>query len=149
MKRRGFIASLASLLPLPAASQRFQPPQDIAPMILAITRGAPVAQEGVVVELPQIAENGNSVPLHVAVDSPMTAEDHVKAIHVFAERNPRPRVATFYLGPGAGRAEISARVRLAGTQTVTVLAELSGNRFKAGPAHVLVTSAACLDEASL
>ena len=73
----------------------------------------------------------------------------MKAIHVFAERNPRPHIASFHLGPWSGRAEISARVRLAGTQRVTVLAELTGNRFWTGPVDVLVTSAACLDEASL
>ena len=100
-------------------------------------------------ELPPLSENGNAVPLTVSVESPMTEADHVKAIYVFAERNPRPLVATFHLGPQSGRAEISTRVRLAGTQTVTVLAELSGKRFLMGPAYVLVTSAACLDESLL
>ena len=100
-------------------------------------------------ELPQIAENGNSVPLNVKVASPMTEADHVAAIHVFAERNPRPLVASFHLGPESGRAEISTRVRLAGTQTVNVLVELSGKRFILGSAYVLVTAAACLDESLL
>jgi sulfur-oxidizing protein SoxY len=150
MNRRRFIAlSTASLATLPAAAQKFQPPQDITPLVAAITGGATPEKNGVEVELPLIVENGNSVPLRVKVASPMTADDHVKAIHVFAERNPRPHVAVFYLGPYSGRAEVFARVRLAGTQTVTVLAELSGGRFRVGPRDVLVTSAACLDEASL
>ena len=150
MNRRRFLAlSAASAAALPAAAQKFQPPQDITPLIAAITGGVAPEKSGVEVELPLIVENGNSVPLKIRVQSPMTAEDHVKAIHVFAERNPRPRVATFHLGPYSGRAEVSARVRLAGTQTVTVLAELSGGRFLLGPRDVLVTSAACLDEASL
>jgi len=68
---------------------------------------------------------------------------------VFAERNPRPLVATFHLGPDSGRAEIVTRVRLAGTQKVTILAALSGGRFLMAPADVLVTAAACLDEATL
>jgi sulfur-oxidizing protein SoxY len=151
MRRRGFLAWIAAFFAAPAAAQQqpFQPPQDIRPLVAAITGGVAPERTGVEVELPQIAENGNSVPIHIRVASPMTPEDHVKAIYIFAERNPRPRVATFHLGPDSGRAEISARVRLAGTQTVTVLAELSGKRFLTGPVNVLVTSGACLDEGSL
>ena len=130
-------------------AQRFQPPQDITPLLMRITGGVAAERRGVEVVLPQIAENGNSVPLNIRVDSPMTEADHVKTIHIFAERNPRPLVASFHLGPQAGRAEITTRVRLAGTQTVTVLVELSGKRFLTGPAYVLVTSAACLDESLL
>jgi sulfur-oxidizing protein SoxY len=142
MNRRGFLA-------LAAAGTGFQPPQDITPLIREITRGAAPREGGVEIELPQVAENGNSVPIRIRVASPMTEDDHVKAIHLFAERNPRPRVATFHLGPDCGRAEINARMRLAGTQTVTVLAELSNRRFTTGTADVLVTSGACLDEGSL
>ena len=150
MKRRHFLAvTSASLAAWPATAQKFQPAQDITPLILAITGGVTPGKGGVEVDLPLIVENGNSVPLRIRVESPMTDADHVKAIHVFAERNPRPHVAAFYLGPHSGRAEVFARVRLAGTQTVTVLAELSGGRFRVGPRDVLVTSAACLDEASL
>jgi sulfur-oxidizing protein SoxY len=70
----------------------------------------------------------------------------VEAVHIIAERNPRPLVATFHFGPASGRAEVSTRVRLAGTQTVRVLAALSGGRFQLQEQEVLVTSAACLDE---
>lgn len=152
MKRRSFIAASGALAigrALPAAAQRFQPPQDISPLIARITGGATPQRGGIDIELPQIAENGNSVPMRIRIASPMSVDDHVKAIHVFAERNPRPHVATFHLGPQSGKAEIATRVRLAGTQKVTVLAELSGGRFLIGPMDVLVTSAACLDEASL
>ena len=150
MKRRDFlVASGAALAALNARAQQFQPAQDITPLIEKVTRGAAIERSGVEVELPQIAENGNSVPLRIKVPSPMTAADHVSAIHVFAERNPRPLVAVFHLGPQTGRAEIDTRVRLAGTQKVTVLAALSGNRFRMAQVEVLVTSAACLDEASM
>ena len=134
---------------LPARAQKFQPAQDITPLLMQVTGGVAPREERVAIELPQIAENGNSVPLRVKVESPMTPDDHVKAIHVFAERNPRPHVATFHLGPQSGRAEIATRIRLAGTQKVTALAELSGNRFVVGRMEVLVTSAACLDESLL
>ena len=156
MKRRDFLATTGAVLgvaALPAAAQnttgaqKFQPVQDIQPLIAAVTRGAPVEAGGIEIGLPQIAENGNSVPLRIKVASPMTQADHVTAIHLFAERNPRPAVATFHLGPLAGRAEVSTRVRLAGAQKLTVLAVLNGNRFSQAQADVLVTSAACLDEA--
>ena len=150
MKRRAFlVASGAALASLRARAQSFQPAQDITPLIEKVTGGAAIEHSGVEVELPQIAENGNSVPMHIKVPSPMTAADHVSAIHVFAERNPRPLVAVFRFGEKSGRAEFDTRVRLAGTQKVTVLAELSGRRFRMAQVEVLVTSAACLDEASM
>ncbi len=150
MKRRDFViasgAALAASALSASAQQRFQPAQDIAPLLHKLTGGQVAENAGVQVDLPQIAENGNSVPLRVRVESPMTPEDHVSAIHVIAERNPRPLVASFHLGEHSGRAEVSTRVRLAGTQTVTVLAALTNGRFRIARAEVHVTSAACLDE---
>ena len=149
MRRRRFLAMSGATLAagaLPAAAQRFQPAQDIRPLLAKLTGGAQPERADIEVELPQIAENGNSVPMRVRVRSPMTPQDHVEAIHVIAERNPRPLVGTFHLGPQSGRAELSTRVRLAGTQKVTVLAALSGNRFRLAETEVHVTSAACLDE---
>ena len=152
MRRRRFLFSAGALAAAPALAQsptqpqRFQPVQDIAPLLRKLTGGATPAKGGIEIELPQIAENGNSVPLTLRVASPMTAEDHVEALHVIAERNPRPLVATFRFGPAAGRATVATRVRLAGTQKVTVLAALSGGRFLLQEQDVLVTSAACLDE---
>lgn len=146
MKRRDFLAASVAAAALPTQAQRFQPAQDITPLIARLTGGAKPEEGGIEVQLPQIAENGNSVPMRVRVASPMTAEDHVRAVHVLAERNPRPFVAAFHLGPHSGKAEVSTRVRLAGTQKVTVIAGLSGGRFRMAQAEVLVTSAACLDE---
>jgi sulfur-oxidizing protein SoxY len=121
-------------------------PQDLAPFIREITGGKQPEKGGIEIEIPALAENGNSVPLHVRVESPMTNDDHVVAVHVLAERNPRPRVATFHLGTQSGRAEISTRIRLAGTQNLTIVAALSNDRFRIADTPVLVTSAACLDE---
>jgi sulfur-oxidizing protein SoxY len=149
MRRRAFLAASGAALAgaaFPGAAQRFQPPQDVAPLLAKLTGGAPAERSGVEIELPQIAENGNSVPLRVRVKNPMTPDDYVAAIYVLAERNPRPLVATFHLGPHSGRAEIATRVRLAGTQKVTVVAELSNKRYLMAQAEVLVTTAACLDE---
>ena len=84
--------------------------------------------------------------LRIRVASPMTAADHVKAIHVMAERNPRPLIASFHLGPASGRAEVATRVRLSGSQNVTVLAAHSDGSFRIADARVVVTTGACLDE---
>lgn len=149
MNRRRFLAASASGLAagaLPALAQRFQPPQDVAPLIDQLTGGATPQVGGIEIGLPQLAENGNSVPLHVKVESAMSAEDRVEVLHVIAPRNPRPLVATFHFGPDAARAEVSTRMRLAGTQKVVALARLSGNRWLVSDFEVLVTSAACLDE---
>src|SRR5688500_4082567 len=118
MRRRHFL--WLATIALPASAQRFQPAQDVRPLIAKLTGGVKPEASGLDIELPQIAENGNSVPMRVRVQSPMNDQDHVTAIHIIAERNPRPLVGTFHLGPRSGKAEIATRVRLAGTQKVTV-----------------------------
>lgn len=149
MKRRTFLRISTLAVATAAVDARAQEVQDIAPLIQAITRGAKAQEGGIDIGLPPIAENGHSVPLTLKVASPMTEADHVLEIHVIAERNPRPAVATFHLGPWSGRAEVSTRMRLAGTQKVTVVAVLSGDRFRMVRKEVVVESAACLDEGSL
>jgi sulfur-oxidizing protein SoxY len=96
-------------------------------------------------DLPPLVENGNVVALTVSVDSPMTETDYVKAIHVVNERNPQPNVITAYLGPRAGRATLSTRIRLADTQNITALAELSDGSFWSDTVNVIVTLAACVE----
>ena len=97
-------------------------------------------------DLPPLVENGNVVPLAVSVESPMTEADHVRAIHVFTEKNPLPDVVSFRLGPRAGRASVATRIRLADTQTVVAISELSDGSFWSGSADVVVTLAACLED---
>jgi len=113
--------------------------------IRKIVGAARVNPGKVTLELPPLIENGNSVPLAVRVDSPMTQADHVKAIHVFSEKNPLPNVVSFFLGPRAGRASAATRVRLADTQTVVAICELSDGSFWSGSASVVVTISACLE----
>lgn len=148
MRRRDFLAVPVALAALPAGSQSraFQPAQDIAPLVAELTKGAGAEAGGIDVEVPAIAENGNSVPVRIRVPGPATGADRVSDIHVIAERNPRPLVASFHLGPASGKAEVSTRIRLAGTQKLTVLAATAGGRFRIHQVEVLVTSAACLDE---
>jgi sulfur-oxidizing protein SoxY len=107
---------------------------------------APVKKGKVKLDLPPLVENGNSVPCTVSVDSPMTATDFVKAIHVFNEKNPQPYVISVQLGPRAGRADFSTRIRLADSQTVTAIAELSDGTFWSDDIYVIVTLAACIEE---
>lgn len=115
--------------------------------IRKVVGAAPVNKGKVTVDLPALVENGNGVPLTVSVDSPMTPADHVKAIHVFTEKNPLPNVVSFYLGPRAGRARVDTRVRLADSQTVTAICEMSDGSFWSGSVDVIVTLAACVEEA--
>ena len=107
---------------------------------------APVRKGKVKLDLPPLVENGNSVPCTVAVDSPMTATDFVKAIHIFNEKNPQPNVISVRLGPRAGRANFSTRIRLADSQTVTAIAELSDGTCWSDDIYVIVTLAACIEE---
>lgn len=133
----------AGLLPLRAARAQPDPFETLVPKIT----GGVLARVGrVTVDTPLLADNGHSVPLKVSVASPMTAADHVRSITVLSGRNPRPVVATFHLGPKAGRAEVSTRVRLNGSQRLLAVAQLSDGSFWSGSAEVVVTEAACLDE---
>jgi sulfur-oxidizing protein SoxY len=109
--------------------------------------GAAVVQTGrVKIDVPPLVENGNTVPMTVTVTSPMTAEDHVKSVHVFNEKNPQPNIGNFYLGPRAGRAQISTRIRLADSQKIVAIAQLSDGSFWSVSADVVVTLAACTEE---
>lgn len=109
------------------------------------TGAAEVRRGRVKIEIPVLVESGNSVPVSVQVDSPMTAADHVRKIAIFTEKNPLPNVARFHLGPRAGRANVSTRVRLADSQTVTAIAELSDGSFWSHTTDVIITLPACAE----
>jgi sulfur-oxidizing protein SoxY len=114
--------------------------------VKVVTGDTPVRDGRIKLELPPLVENGNAVPLGITVESPMTDADHVKAIHVFTEKNPQPNVVSFHLGPRAGSATISTRMRLADTQIVLAIAEMSDGTFWRDEVEVVVTLAACLEE---
>jgi sulfur-oxidizing protein SoxY len=107
---------------------------------------APVRTGKVKLDIPPLVENGNTVPLTVSVTSPMTADDYVKSIHVFNEKNPQPNIGNFHLGPSSGRAQISTRIRLADTQKVVAIARLSDDTFWQVTTEIVVTLAACTEE---
>ena len=120
-------------------------PEEMQAAIAKIVGEAKVHQGKVKLEIPPLVENGNTVPCTVSVESPMTAADHVKAIHVFNERNPQPNVISVHLGPRAGRADFATRIRLADTQNVVAIAEMSDGSFWSGSVEVVVTLGACLE----
>ena len=111
-----------------------------------ITGGAALRSGKVKLDVPPLIDNGNAVPLSVTVESPMTEADHVRAIHVLTEKNPQPNVVSVHLGPRAGRASLTTRVRLADTQTVTAIAQLSDGSFWVDRVPVVVTLSACLED---
>jgi len=111
----------------------------------ALGKDASIKQGRVKVVLPELAENGNSVPLRISVESPMTTSDHVKTIYVFSEQNPIANVVRFHVGPRSGVARVQTSIRLAATQRITVIAQMSDGSFWSGGANVVVTQAACFD----
>jgi sulfur-oxidizing protein SoxY len=121
-------------------------PDAMQAAVRAVVGNASVRKGRIKIELPPLVENGNAVSLGITVDSPMTDANHVKAIHVFTEKNPQPNVVSFQLGPRAGTAKIATRMRLADTQTVVAIAEMSDGSFWSDEVEVVVTLAACLEE---
>ena len=121
-------------------------PAQMRAAIRNVVGAAAVRQGRVELDVPPVVENGNTVSLVVTVDSPMTATDYVKTIHVFNEKNPQPNVISVHLGARAGKAKISTRFRLADTQTVTAIAEMNDGTFWSATAEVIVTLAACVEE---
>ena len=111
--------------------------------VTKFTGGADSRPGRITISLPELAENGNSVPLSVVIDSPMTPEDHVTEMRLIADRNPRPVIATFHFTPLTGRAEASTRIRLAATQNVIVLAKTSRGELLSDRRQIKVTIGGC------
>ncbi|WPO41142.1 SoxY-related AACIE arm protein [Tardiphaga sp. 42S5] len=123
-------------------------PETMKVAIRDVVNGAAVRPGKVKLDVPPLVENGNTVPLTVTVTSPMSDADHVVSIYIFNEKNPQPNVGNFYISRRAGRAQISTRIRLADTQTLTAIAKLSDGSFWSATADVVVTLAACTEEAT-
>jgi len=111
----------------------------------AFTGGATVRVGKVTLDVAALVENGNTVPIAVSVDSPMTPAAHVKMIAVFNERNPQREVVVFHLGPRAGRATVATRIRLATSQKLVAVARLSDDTFWSHSVEVIVTLAGCVE----
>ena len=146
--RRRLLYALAALSALRIMPSRraSAAESDFAAILRGITGGASVRAGRVVLDTPPLADNGHSVPVKVRVESPMTAVDYVAAISILAERNPRPLIATYHLGPRAGRAALATRVRLNGSQRLLAIAKFADGSLWSGAADVIVTESACLDD---
>jgi sulfur-oxidizing protein SoxY len=144
--RRNFLIAAGSVGLPGVAGEADATPEAMQQALRKLTGNAKDSRGKVKLDIPPLIDNGNAVPMSVSVESPMTQAEHVKAIHVVTERNPQPNVVSVYLGPRAGRARMTTRIRIATSQTVTAVAELSDGTFWSGTADVVVTLSACLEE---
>ena len=143
MQRRTFLTGVAvALLPFAARAT----PEALAAAIKEVTGDAPLREGKVTLDVPPLVENGNTVPLTVSVESPMTSDYYVKAIHVFNEKNPQPHIFNAWLSPTNGRAVVATRIKLADAQKVVAIAETSKGEFWTATAEVIVTIAACVED---
>ncbi len=147
ISRRGILAGAIAIACVPVAvgSAHADPEEMAEAMREALGADAKINDGRVKISMPELAENGNVVPLRILVESPMTQADHVKTIYVFSEKNPVPNVVRFHLGPRAGQAKIQANIRLAATQHIHVVARMSNGELWGTKAEVIVTQAACID----
>ena len=149
--RRRFLATLAGMgvvgsdIGLLTVKPATATPETMRSAIRNVVGEAALHKGRVKLDVPPLVESGNVVAITVSVESPMTASDHVKAIQVFNERNPQPNVVGIRLGPRAGRASFTTRIRLADSQTVMAIAELSDGSFWSDSVEVIVTLPACAE----
>jgi sulfur-oxidizing protein SoxY len=140
------LAASAGLMSVLIAPPSQATPEDLRAAIKEVVGGAALNQGKMTLDLPPLVENGNTVPLAVSVDCPMTPDDYVKAIHVFNEKNPQPHVIEITLGPRAGKATVSLRMKLRDSQRIVAVAEMSDGSFWSTSADVIVTIAACIED---
>lgn len=148
LNRRAIMKGAVALALLPASTAAALADADdlAAAMNEALGAGYKLNSGRVKVRVPELAENGNVVPLRIEVESPMTAADHVKTIFVFSEKNPIANVARFHIGPRAGQARVQTNIRLAASQHITVVARMANDELWAATAKVIVTQGACIDD---
>ena len=133
--------SLALLPVLPAQAT----PQALEAAVRRYVGTAPLQDGRVEIDIAELVENGNTVPVTLRMASPMTADDHVRSLALFTERNPQPEVAVFHLTRHNGRAEVHTRIRLATSQQLVALATTNDGRCWRRRVEVLVTLAACIE----
>ena len=150
LDRRALLGAGLSLALAPVARAQVQgmgmaPGKQMAEAIAAFAQGQPVRTGRVELEIAELVDNGNTVPVRVRVDSPMTAADHVQQIAIYSDRNPQRDVAVFTLGPRAGRAQVSSRMRLATSQQVAAVARMNDGSVWVATVDVIVVLAACIE----
>jgi sulfur-oxidizing protein SoxY len=134
----------AAVVLLAGARTSHGTPADAVVAEIAKFSGGKAAEKGMIrIDLPEIAENGNAVPISIAVESPMTADDYVTELVVVADGNPWPVVAKFHFTPLSGRAEAATRIRLASSQNVIAVAKTSDGRLFTSQREIKITIGGC------
>ncbi len=146
LDRRGFLAAGTGLLVIALARPAIAARPSLEEAMRTFAGGAEIQTGRVILDIPPLVEDGNAVGVTVAVESPMTEAEHVKRIALINQKNPQADVAVFHLGPRAGRGWVSTRIRLATSQTVVAVAELSDGTFWSAQSEVFVTLAACIED---
>jgi sulfur-oxidizing protein SoxY len=143
--RRGFMrtAALAGIVAALAPRMAVADEKAVAAEMKRLFGDKAIGQGRITLDVPQIAENGLVVPISVDVESPMTPDDHVKTVHVFADGNPLPGICTYRFTPDCGKASAATRMRLAQTQNIIVVAEMSNGQLFSQKAEVKVTIGGC------
>jgi sulfur-oxidizing protein SoxY len=141
--RRRVLQALAAGACLLVVRPASATPEELAAVLREIFGERAIARERVKLKLPRLAESGNVVPVTVSVDSPMTEADHVKSIHLFAEKNNLPRILSLQLGPWNGKAVVTSRIRLATSQQVLAVAVMSDGSLFSAAAEVEVIFSSC------
>ena len=144
--RRTFLSLTGGAAALVIVRPADATPATLQSAIRNVVGEANVRTGKVKLDIPPLVENGNTVPMTVSVDHPMTPDNYVKSIHVFNEKNPQPNIANFQLGPHNGRAQVSTRIRLADSQKIVAIAKLSDGSFWSASVDVVVTLAACTED---
>lgn len=145
-RRRQLLAvALVPVLPGLSVTPARATAETLALAVQAFVQGAPLRDGRVSMEIAELVENGNAVPLAVRVDSPMTAADHVRSLALFAEKNPLAEVAVFHFTPRSGRAQVSTRIRLATSQRLVAVARMADGGCWRAQVDVIVTLAACIE----
>ena len=142
--RRDVVARAAAGLLLPALPSPARA-ETLDDLVRRVTEGATPSTGGLTLDIPALVENGNSVDVRIAVDSPMTEAAHVRWVHLVAEKNPFPDMARIHLSPRSGRAEVATTLRLAQSQTVAAVVAHSDGRYTVATAPIVVTLSACID----
>jgi sulfur-oxidizing protein SoxY len=144
-KRRALVAG-AAILPFLAATARAQ--SEAEPVVEAYNKflaGRRAGTGRLVLDIPRIADNGNVVPVRIAMPGPFAAGAAVKSIHLFSEKNPVPQMAVFHFPLPLARVEVESRVRLAGTQRIAAVATMADGSLYSATADIVVTVSACID----
>ena len=145
ISRRQLILTTTGLVATALACPALAQTDELMAAVTAYAGGKTVSPGKVKLDIAELVDNGNVVPITVTVDSPMTAANHVKAIAVFNEKNPQREVVKFTLGPRYGKSDVSTRIRLATTQKLVAVAQMSDGTFWSQTVEVIVTIAACIE----